>query len=137
MTSLYVSKFFAKKDRTIFPPEISSGKTSSKKVRVFAGEKFASLASLQRTIDQVRFRRASKKRTREKRTTKPYENRTTIVVLPSPRSLFSSIERRLDCRFLSTVGQRNQIRRKLTITTPIQGESIRQLYTEVNNYLLT
>jgi hypothetical protein len=33
-------------------------------------------------------------------------------VLPSPRSLFSSIERRPDCRFLSTIGQRNQSRLK-------------------------
>jgi hypothetical protein len=41
----------------------------------------------------VRFGRASKKRTREKRTTKTVQNTcTTIVMLPSPRSLFFSIE---------------------------------------------
>ncbi len=66
---------------------------------------------------------------------KPYKNCTTIVVLPSPRSLFSSIERRPDCRLLPTVGQRNQRRLWQTITTPIQGESIRQPYADVNSLL--
>ncbi len=64
----------------------------------------------------------------------PYKNCTTIVVLPSPRSLFSSIERQLDCRFPSTVGQRNQICRKQTIMTLFQAQSIRQHYPDVNNY---
>ena len=106
-----------------------------RKQRVFfqAGNS-VSLASLQRTIDQVRFRRAYKKRTREKRTTKVVQNNcTTIVVLPSPRSLFSSIERRLDCRFPSAARQRNQSRLMQTITTPIQDESIRQPNADVNS----
>ncbi len=60
-------------------------------------------------------------------------NRTTTVVLPSPRSLFFSIERRLDCRFLSAVGQRNQSGLKQKTTTPIQGESIRQDDADVNS----
>jgi hypothetical protein len=79
-------------------------KHRQKKGIAFARKKVASLASLQKTIDQVRFGRAKKKRTREKRTTKIVQKTcTTIVVLPSPRSLFSSIEQRLDCRFPSTV----------------------------------
>jgi len=61
------------------------------------------------------------------------KNCTTIVVLPSPRSLFSSIERQLDCRFPSAVGQRNQSRLKQTAATPIQGESIRQPNADVNS----
>jgi hypothetical protein len=61
------------------------------------------------------------------------KNCTTIVVLPSPRSLFSSIERRLDCRFPSAARQRNQSRLKQTITTPIQDESIRQDGANVNS----
>jgi len=74
-----------------------------------------------------------KKRTREKRTTNVAQNCTTIVVLPSPRSLFSSIERRLDCRFPSAVGQRNQNRLKQKTTTPIQSESICQDDADVNS----
>ena len=101
---------------------------------VLASKKRGSLSSLQRTIDQVRFRRAYKKRTREKRTTKAVQNNcTTIVVLPSPRSLFSSIERRLDCRLPPAARQRNQSRLKQTITTPIQDESIRQPDADVNS----
>ena len=61
--------------------------------------------------------------------------RTTIVVLPSPRSLFFSIERRPDCRFSPAVGQRNRRRLWQTTTTPIQGESIRQPYADVNSQL--
>jgi len=74
-------------------PKYQAGKHRQKKGPYFAGKNLAPLASLQITIDQVRFRRASKKRTREKRTTKTVQNTcTTIVVLPSPRSLFFSIE---------------------------------------------
>ena len=64
---------------------------------------------------------------------RPYKNCTTIVVLPSPRSLFSSIERRLNCRYPSAARQRNQSRLKQTITTPIQDESIRQPNADVNS----
>jgi hypothetical protein len=74
-----------------------------------------------------------KKRTREKRTTNAVQNTCTIIVmLPSPHSLFFSIERRLNCRYPSVVRQRNQSRLKQTFATPIQVESIRQDDADVN-----
>jgi hypothetical protein len=61
---------------------------------------------------------------------------TTIVMLPSPRSLFFSIERRLNYLYLSVVRQRNQSRLKHTFTTLIQSESIRQPDADVNSLLV-
>ncbi len=78
-------------------------------------------------------RRAKKANPREAHNQGRTKNCTTIVVLPSPRSLFSSIERQLDCRFPSAAGQRNQSRLKQTAATPIQDESIRQDGANVNS----
>ena len=60
--------------------------------------------------------------------------RTATVVLPSPRSFFSSIEQRPDYRYLSTAGQRNQISHKQRIKIPYQVQSIRQHVVDVNGY---
>jgi hypothetical protein len=56
-------------------------------------------------------------------------------MLPSPRSLFFSIERRLNYLYLSVVRQRNQSRLKQTFMTLTQSESIRQPDVDVNNLL--
>jgi len=115
-------------------PKHRAGKYRHKTMVVLEDEKNAPLASLQRTINQVRFRRASKKANpREAHNQRRTKNCTTIVVLPSPRSHFGTIELRLDCRFPSTVRQRNQSRLKQTITASIQAKSIRQDDADVNS----
>ena len=123
-----------KKTARISRPKYRARNSHPKRRVLFQARNVASLASLQRTIDQVRFRRALKKANpREAHNQGRTKNCTTIVVLPSPRSLFSSIERRLDCRLPPAARQRNQSRLKQTITTPIQDESIRQPDADVNS----
>jgi hypothetical protein len=108
----------------------------ARKTVVFAVAKNASLASLNNDSSSA-LQEGKKKANPREAHNLHRTNRTAAVVLPSPRSLFSSIERRPDCRFLSTAGQRNQTCQKQTIMIPYQIQSIRQHDVDVNGYGVT
>ena len=134
MTSLFARKKCAEKDCPIFPLEISSVKQSPKTARVFSDKKCCTTCTAPKNgLPSALQEGVKKANPREAHNQGRTKNCTTIVVLPSPRSLFSSIEQRLDCRFPSAARQRNQSRLKQTITTPIQDESIRQPDADVNS----